>query len=91
MLEIHRHGFRTMARALAKADLRDILPEIAVPTLLLYGDQDVRAPLTVARDLQARIRTSTLVVMPGVGHMSSVEAPERLATEVRGFLRSVAV
>ena len=91
MLKIHRRGFRTMARALAKADLRDILPEIAVPTLLLYGDQDVRAPLTVARDLQARIRTSTLVVMPGVGHMSSVEAPERFATEVRGFLRSVAV
>jgi pimeloyl-ACP methyl ester carboxylesterase len=45
----------------------------------------------VARDLHARIPTSTLVVMPGVGHMSSVEAPERFATEVRGFLRSVAV
>jgi pimeloyl-ACP methyl ester carboxylesterase len=91
MLAIHPAGFRAMARALAEADLRDILPEIALPTLLLYGDKDVRAPLTVARDLHARIPTSTLVVMPGVGHMSSVEAPERFATEVRGFLRSVAV
>jgi len=91
MLGIHPGGFRAMARALAEADLRDILPEIAVPTLLLYGDKDVRAPLTVARDLHARIPASTLVVMHDVGHMSGVEAPERFVTEVRGFLRSVAV
>ena len=89
MLEIHPAGFRAMARALAEADLRDILPSIAVPTLLLYGDEDVRAPLTVAQDLHSKIPASRLVVMPGVGHMSSVEASERFNTEVRTFLRSV--
>jgi pimeloyl-ACP methyl ester carboxylesterase len=88
MLEFHPDGFPVMARALAEADLRDILPNIAVPTLLLYGDKDVRAPLNVARDLHSRIPASRLVVLPGVGHMSSVEAAGRFATEVRGFLRS---
>ena len=78
-----------MARALAEADLRDVLRRIAVPTLLLYGDKDVRAPLTVAQDLHLKIPNSTLVVMRGVGHMSSVEAAELFNTEVRGFLRSV--
>ena len=87
MLEIHPAGLRAMARSLAEADLRDILPRITVPTLLLYGDNDVRAPLTVAQDLHARIPGSRLAVMPGVGHMSSVEAPERFNVEVRGFLR----
>jgi len=89
MLEMHPAGFRTMARSLAEADLRDVLARIGVPTLLLYGDEDVRAPLTVAQDLHTKIPASKLVVMPGVGHMSSVEAAERFNTEVRGFLRSV--
>ena len=89
MSEFHSAGFRAMARSLAEADLRDVLPRIAVPTLLLYGDKDVRAPLNVAEDLHAAIPTSRLVVMPGVGHMNNVEAAERLNAEVRAFLRSV--
>jgi pimeloyl-ACP methyl ester carboxylesterase len=91
MLEVHPAGFPTMARALAEADLRDVLPAITVPTLLLYGDKDVRAPLTVAQHLHDAIPGSKLVVMPGVGHMSSVEAAGRFTTEVRSFLRSVSI
>jgi len=88
MLEIHPAGLRAMARSLAEADLRDVLPRITVPTLLLYGDQDGRASLAVAEDIHSRIPASRLVVMPGVGHMSSVEAPEPFNAEVRGFLTS---
>ncbi len=89
MLEIHPAGLRAMTRSLAEADIRDVLPCITVPTLLLYGDEDVRAPLGVAEELAAKIPASRLAVMPGVGHMSSMEAPERFNTEVRDFLRSV--
>jgi pimeloyl-ACP methyl ester carboxylesterase len=89
MLEMHPGGFRTMARSLAEADLRDVLAHITVPTLLLYGDKDVRAPMTVAQDLLTRIPTSRLTVLPGIGHMSSVEAADDFNAEVRSFLRSV--
>jgi pimeloyl-ACP methyl ester carboxylesterase len=58
------------------ADLRDVLPEVQVPTLLLYGDEDVRAPLSVGQALRAAIPNSELVVMPRVGHVSSVEAAQ---------------
>ncbi len=44
-----------MARAVAEADLRDVLPEIDVPTLLLYGENDVRAPREVAEAIHAGI------------------------------------
>ena len=64
----------------------DVLPEIDVPTLLLYGDADQRSPLAVAEDLHARIPGSTLVVIPGVGHQSNIEAAERFNAEVRSFL-----
>lgn len=88
MAGFHPAGCRTMARAFAEADLRYVLPLIDVPTLLLYGDADVRSPLTVAEDLRARIAGSQLVVMPGVGHLSNVEAPARFNAEVRRFLRT---
>lgn len=82
-------GFRTMARASADADLRHVLPEVRVPTLLVYGDQDVRAPLEVAMDLRSAIPSARLVVLPGVGHVSSVEAPEEVNGVLGDFLRSV--
>lgn len=85
-MEFHPAGFRAMALACA-ADLRDVLPEVQVPTLLLYGDEDVRAPLSVGQALHAAIPHSELVVMPRVGHVSSVEAAERLNLEIRQFLR----
>ena len=82
-------GFRTMATAAAAADLRPMLGEVAVPTLVVCGDQDVRAPLDVAERLHAGIPSSRLVVLPGVGHVSPVEAPEEVSRTIGDFLRSV--
>jgi pimeloyl-ACP methyl ester carboxylesterase len=89
MREFHPVGLRANSRAFAAADLRDVLPQVAVPTLLLYGDSDVRAPSNVAQDLHANIPGSRLVVIPGAGHVCNIDAPERFNAEVRGFLRSV--
>lgn len=82
----HPAGLRTMAHAIAEADLREYLARIEVPTLLLYGDADVRAPLEVAQEMHAAIPTSTLVVLHGVGHVSTLESSERFNAEVRSFL-----
>ena len=86
MLGFHPAGFRAMARASAE-NLRDVLPRIEVPTLLLSGDRDVRAPVTVAEDLHASIPGSTLVVLPDAGHICNIEAPEEFTRAVRTFLR----
>jgi pimeloyl-ACP methyl ester carboxylesterase len=80
-------GMRVMIRALAEADLRDALPQLTLPTLLIWGDRDVRSPVSVANDLQARIAGSRLVVIQGAGHLSHQEAPQRFNTEVRSFLK----
>ncbi len=88
MSEFHPVGYRVMARSLAEADLRDVLPEIDVPTLVLYGDADKRSPPQVAEELAAQIAGSNLVVLPQAGHLSNVEAADRFNAEVRAFLRS---
>ena len=79
-------GFRAMARASAE-DLRDALPCVEVPTLLVYGDHDVRAPLAVAEHLHAAITDSTLVVLADAGHVCNVEAADDFNTAVSQFLR----
>ena len=85
MQAFHPRGFRAMARASAE-DVRDVLPHIDVPTLLVYGDRDVRAPLTVAEALQAAIPRSRLVVLPDAGHLCNIEAPNEFNDAVRDFL-----
>ena len=88
MRGFHPAGLRANSRAFAAADLRDVLPRVNVPTLLLYGDMDVRAPSSVARALHAEIPGSRLVFIPGAGHVCNVDAPERFNSEVRAFLGS---
>lgn len=88
MSEFHPAGMRVMLLAFAEADLRDMLPTIEVPVLLLYGEADQRSSLNVAENLHARIPVSKLVVIPGVGHECSLEAPEVFNAEVRSFLQA---
>jgi pimeloyl-ACP methyl ester carboxylesterase len=86
MLEFHPVGFRALARGAAE-NLRCVLPRVRVPTLLVYGEHDVRAPLPVARDLEAAIDGARLVVLPGVGHLCNLEASDEFNGAVRTFLR----
>jgi pimeloyl-ACP methyl ester carboxylesterase len=90
MSEMHPSGTRTMAHALAEADLRDVLPHVEVPTLLIYGDADERSSLHVAKELHDAIPGSTLTVMPGLGHECYLESAAAFEREVRTFLAGVA-
>lgn len=85
MQAFHPRGFRAMAQASAE-DVRDVLPHVDVPTLLVYGERDVRAPLTVAEALHAAITGSTLVVLPDAGHLCNLEAPDEFNVAIRDFL-----
>jgi pimeloyl-ACP methyl ester carboxylesterase len=81
-------GFRAMARASVE-DQSHVLPEVDVPTLLLYSDYDVRAPVAVGEAMHAMVPGSQLVVLRGPGHVSSMEAPNDVTHELRRFLSSV--
>jgi pimeloyl-ACP methyl ester carboxylesterase len=92
LLDFHPRGQRALLRAgFAEHDVRDVLGAIDVPTLLLYGDKDVRSPLTVAEEMHASIRGSRLMVIPGAGHMADMESANRFNVEVRTFLKSVQI
>jgi pimeloyl-ACP methyl ester carboxylesterase len=86
--DLHPGATRVAMQAFARADLRDVLPRIDVPTLVLCGEEDVRAPRHVWEALHSEISGSKLVLIPGVGHVIDIEAAERFNTEAKAFLRA---
>jgi pimeloyl-ACP methyl ester carboxylesterase len=84
--DFHPLGFRLMARSLADTDTTSVLRTITVPTLLLWGDEDQRSPLSVAEQFHSVIRGSILIVIRGAGHVSNMERPDDFNAHVRRFL-----
>ena len=87
---VRPESLRTQLFVMAEADQRAILPDISVPTLLIWGELDARSPLSVAHQFQQAIRDTTLVVIPGSGHISNLENPEQFNEAVREFCRAQA-
>jgi 3-oxoadipate enol-lactonase len=69
-------AYAAACRALGAMDLRTKVDGIRCPTLILVGEEDYATPPAMAEDIHRRIAGSELVVLPGVRHLSAVEAPE---------------
>lgn len=81
---------RAVRGVLSRDSVFERLGEITTPTLIVVGDQDVVThPFRSARMYDA-IPGSRLVVLPGVGHMSSIEAPDEVTMALLDFLPSIA-
>lgn len=65
------------------------LGEITAPTLVIAGELEVPDFRAIAEVLEQGIRGARKVVLPGVGHMSNMEAPEAFGQTVLGFLKEV--
>jgi proline iminopeptidase len=68
-------------------DFTPDLGRVEKPTLLVVGEKDRTTTTRAARVLHHGIAGSELVVVPGAGHMSLVEAQDEYLEAVRGFLR----
>ena len=86
--DVRPETLRAEVSIMSAADERDLLPLIAVPTLLIWGELDARSPLAVAAELDAAIPDTELVVLPGCGHVSNLERPDAFNDAVRRFCRS---
>jgi len=62
------------------------LDRIAVPALVLVGDEDRSLPPAKSRRLHAGLRDSTLVQIPRAGHLSALERPKEVNDAILRFL-----
>lgn len=69
-----------------RPDGRADLGNIACPTLVLCGREDVLTPPAVHMDMAAAIPRSWLRVLPGSGHLTPIEQPVVITTELIGLM-----
>ncbi|HYZ12769.1 MAG TPA: adenylate/guanylate cyclase domain-containing protein [Actinomycetota bacterium] len=67
-------------------DVRDVLPAIRVPTLLVYRSHDLDVNVEEGRYIASRIRGARLVELPGRDHLMWTGNADAIADEVEGFL-----
>lgn len=85
----NRAAFGDRARAGHRPSGWERLPELRVPTLLMWGAQDTWIPPSVAERFRRDIAGSELIVYPELGHLPMEEDPERTARDAMSFLRRV--
>lgn len=84
-----REGIALALKALRdRPDARPGLAHIAIPTLVVVGDQDSITPPEKARELAAGIPNSRLMTIPDSGHLSNLESPDVFTAGVRAFLET---
>jgi len=73
----------------ARPDSLEVLAGLDVPAAVVVGELDGITPLSEARMMADALADAELTVIPAVGHLSSLEAPETFNATVRGLLRRV--
>ena len=79
-------AMRGTFRLVIAADLRDRMPRIGAPTLLVWGERDDDTPLWMGQEMERLIPDAGLVVLEGAGHYSYADSPGQFAAVARRFL-----
>jgi 3-oxoadipate enol-lactonase len=82
-------GYIGCCLAIRDADLRTDDAQIACPTLVVVGGQDLSTPPAAARELAEAIRGARLATVDGAAHIPTVERPETLNAILLEFLAAV--
>jgi pimeloyl-ACP methyl ester carboxylesterase len=69
----------------AQSDATDHLASIAVPTLIIAGEQDAFTPMWLSVKMHAAVPGSELLVLPGGSHVGPLEHPELCSLRVEKF------
>jgi 3-oxoadipate enol-lactonase len=77
------HGLGT------RADSRETLGQVQVPTLVVVGEEDVLTPPEESEAMAAAIEGSRLEVIPRAGHLSNLENPSAYHAVLTPFLDSM--
>ncbi|MBS3758238.1 MAG: 3-oxoadipate enol-lactonase [Desulfobacterales bacterium] len=79
-------GFIGCAHAIKNFDLKNRLPKISVPTLIMVGENDAGTPVESARQIHENLRGSELAILPQAYHLSNIEAADDFNKRLMGFL-----
>lgn len=79
--------YRKAVQLLTTFDRRALLPQIAVPALLLAGSDDKTAPPSVMQKMAQKIPAAEYFCLPGCGHLGPMDQPDEFNAALLGFLQ----
>lgn len=78
--------FHAACAALADLDLRSDVTRLAVPVLILVGEQDEATPPEMSKELASLVPQSRFVLLPGCAHVPQLQAPQQFLSAIRDFV-----
>ncbi|MBR6743410.1 MAG: alpha/beta hydrolase [Clostridia bacterium] len=72
--------------SLVNTDIRELLPNIKCPSLLIWGENDTATPLEDAKTIEKLIPDAGLCVIKGTGHFSFCEKPYEANAIINSFI-----
>jgi pimeloyl-ACP methyl ester carboxylesterase len=81
---------RIAALGLILQDFGPVIARIRAPTLVVWGGEDMIAPLRTGLMLADRLPDAQLVVFPGIGHQVMAQAPSQLVPQIERHLTAAA-
>jgi pimeloyl-ACP methyl ester carboxylesterase len=83
-----RVASQLLSRVASREPLESVLPLVAVPVLILLGENDPLSGRQYLARFQAAAPHGQVVVLPGLGHFLHLQAPQEVARQVEVFLRA---
>jgi len=84
---LRNDSYRKTLEASVAQDRHAPLEKLAVPTLVITGDEDRVYPLELTRRMALRIPGAKLAVLEACGHLSNLEQPERFNQVLMDFFK----
>lgn len=81
-------GMRGLSLINREIDVRDVVPSVQAPTLVVHGARD-HLPVEGGRWLADHIAGARMLELPGARHLPLGEDLERTVTEIKSFLEGV--
>jgi len=78
--------FVTACLALQQVDFTDGASNLAIPTLIVVGDEDQATPPAMAATLDGLLPDSRVVVLPGIAHAPQLQDPDGFIQTISSFL-----
>jgi 3-oxoadipate enol-lactonase len=78
--------YAASCQLLGEVDTRAHLPHFRMPVAIVVGEEDYATPVEMARDLRAAVPQSTLTIVPKARHLTPIEFPDTVASELRALM-----
>jgi 3-oxoadipate enol-lactonase len=82
-------GYAATCATLRDTDLTAVIGGIALPTLVVVGEDDLASPVELVRSCARTIPGARFEILAGAGHIPSIDQPDNMARLIADFLNDL--